>query len=142
MNEFRKPWPRCPSCLISFVPRQYPDDTQKQVEALCLKLGALDSMLVRLTPVQKMEAGDTGNVMLSLIDQMKTDAPLPMRYSKCEANIHNTLGRIVISEGTEESARRSLVVHFENALEVNEAIGFAGGVAATRRNIAFCKIKV
>jgi hypothetical protein len=49
MNEFRNPWVVCPSChqeyqnelavdiataFVSFVREKYPDDTQKQVEAL------------------------------------------------------------------------------------------------------------
>ena len=58
MIEFRKPWRVCPGChqeyqnelginiateFVSFVRRQYPRDTQKQVEALNLKLHSLDS---------------------------------------------------------------------------------------------------
>jgi hypothetical protein len=54
-NEFVDPWERCPSChqyyqnelavdiatnFVSFVRKQYPDDTQRQVEALYLKLYA------------------------------------------------------------------------------------------------------
>ena len=56
MNELTKPWRECPSChqkyqnklainiateFVSFVQRQYPDDTQMQVESLNLKLCAL-----------------------------------------------------------------------------------------------------
>jgi hypothetical protein len=58
MIEFRKPWRVCPGChqeyqnelginiateFVSFVRRQYPRDTQKQVESLNLKLHSLDS---------------------------------------------------------------------------------------------------
>ena len=57
MKEFVKPGQVCPNCrqvyrnelridiaaeVVSFVRRQYPDDTQKRVEALYLKLRALN----------------------------------------------------------------------------------------------------
>lgn len=53
MNKFRDPWRFCPNCLqtyqnefavniaaefVSFVQQNYPQDTQRQVEALDLKL--------------------------------------------------------------------------------------------------------
>jgi hypothetical protein len=153
MNEFRKPWRECPSChqyyqnelgidiaseFVSFVRRQYPQDTQKQVESLGMKLYALMKMFERLQPVQKIEAGVTANVMLSLIDRMRVVAPLPMRYSQMEANAHYTHGQIALEEGTDESARRA-VAHFENQLEVNHAIGNDQGIATSKRNIAIAK---
>ena len=156
MNEFRKPWRLCPSChqiyqnelgidiaaeFVSFVRRQYPDDTQRQVESLNLKLAALDSMFERLQPRQKRELGVTANVILSLIDRMKGDAPpLPRRYSQMEASAYNVHGLIAIEERTEESARRA-VVHFEKAMKVCEAIGDVGGIATTKQNIALAKSK-
>ena len=105
---------------MSYVRGQYPRDTQKQVEALHLKLKlhALNSMLHRLQPVQKRESGVTANVLLSLIDRMREEvSPLPMCYSWVEANAYRFHGRIALEEGTEESARRA-VAHFENQLEV------------------------
>ena len=68
MQEFVDPWLLCPSChqdyqnelaidiaseFVTFVRRQYPDDTKRQVEALYGKLNALLSMFGRLQPVQK-----------------------------------------------------------------------------------------
>jgi hypothetical protein len=157
MNEFTDPWETCPSChqkyqnklridiateFVSFVRRQYPNDTQMQVEALFVKLRAFDSMIDRLQPVQKKEAGVTANVLLSLIDRMKNDAlsPLPMCYSQMEADAYTTHGRIAFDEGTEESARRA-VAHFEKSLQVFEAIGDAGRIATAKSNIAFSKSK-
>jgi hypothetical protein len=156
MNEFREPWMICPGChqeyqnelridiasnFVSFVRRQYPQDTQRQVEALNLKLYAFTSMLNRLQPVQKKEAGDTATEILSLIDRMKGDvSPLHMRYSKVEAYAYNTHGRIALNEGTEEGARRA-VVHFEKSLEVFRAIGDDKGIATAKRNIAVAKSK-
>lgn len=52
--------------------------------------------------VEKREAGVTANVLLSLIDQMKNEAPLPSRYSDFQAFAYNTLGCIALVEGTEE----------------------------------------
>jgi hypothetical protein len=154
MIEFIKPWRDCPSChqkyqnklavdiateFVSFVRRQYPHDTQKQVESLHLKLRALSSMFERLQPVQKREAGVTANVLLSLIDRMRANvSPLPERYSEFEADAYNTHGGIALDEGTEESARRALA-HFENQLKVREAIGHAVGIAIAKRNIAIAK---
>jgi hypothetical protein len=154
MNKFVEPWQVCPGChqcyqnelridiasmFVSFVQRQYPDDTQKQVEALDVKLRALQSMLGRLQPRQKSEAGVTANVLLSLIDRMKGDAPpLPRRYLNFKAHAHNVHGYIALNEGTEESAKRA-VVHFENDLKVSEAIGNARGVATAKANIAVAK---
>jgi hypothetical protein len=156
MIEFVNPWADCPSChqkyqnklridiatkFVSFVRRQYPRDTRRQVEALYLKLFALIKMMKRLTAMKKKEAGVTANVLLSLIDRIKNEvSPLPTRYSKFEAFVYHTHGRIALEEGTEESARRA-VIHFENQLEVNESIGFADGVAAAKNSIAAAKSK-
>jgi hypothetical protein len=156
MNEFIKPWEKCPGChqyyqnelridiankFVSFVRRQYPDDTRRQVEALDVKRAALMAMFGRLQPRQKREAGVTANVMLSLIDRMKGDAsPLPIRYSQMEADAYNTHGRIAFTEGTEESARRAMV-HFEKELKVCESIGSAKGIAVAKNNIALAKSK-
>ena len=119
MDEFITPWYLCPSCyqkyqnelaidiankFVSFVRRQYLDDTQRQAEALYVKLRALNNMLDRLQPVQKREAGVTADVLISLIDQMKNYASLPRRYSSFAAYAYNTHGRIALEEGTEESA--------------------------------------
>ena len=57
-------------------------------------------------------------------------------YNKASA--HNVLGRISLSEGTEESARRA-VTHFEDELEVYRAIGDDEGVASATTNIASAK---
>jgi hypothetical protein len=143
-NEFVNPWKSCLSChqfyqnklridiateFVFFVRQQYPRDTSKQVEALYVKLSALIDMIEMLLPVQKREAGVTANVLLSLIERMKGDvSALPRRYSQMEAETFTAHGRIALDEGTEESARRA-VTHFENQLEVNEAIGCARGIA-------------
>jgi hypothetical protein len=155
INEFVNPWDRCPSChqeyqnelavdiateFVSFVRRQYPDDTRRQVEALHVKKSALESMFERLQPVKKIELGVTANVMLSLIDRMKHVAPLHMCYSQMEADAYHTHGRIAFDEGTEESARRA-VAHFENALEVSKTIGDAEDIAIAKCNIAIAKSK-
>jgi hypothetical protein len=154
MNEFRNPWRECPGCnlsyqnmlridiateFVSFVRRQYPDDTQRQLEALYVKRAALQSILEKLQSEQKRELGVTANVLLSLIDRMKGEvSPLPIRYSQFEADAYNTHGLIAIDEGTAESARRA-VIHFENQLEVYEAIGDAEGIAAAKGGIAIAK---
>jgi hypothetical protein len=159
MDEFRKPWRDCPSChqhyqnelgidiaskFVSFVRMQYPNDTQKQVESLDMKLYAVMKMFERLQPVQEIEAGVTANVMLSLIDRMKADAyalsPLPGRYSQIEAEAYHTHGRIALNEGTEESARRA-VNHFEKDLKVCEAIGDTVRIVTAKANIALAKSK-
>jgi hypothetical protein len=156
MIEFTDPWRECPGChqvyhndlaidlatkFVSFVRRQYPDDTQGQVEALYVKLYALHSMLERLQPMQKREAGVTANVLLSLIDRLRTEvSPLPMRYSLFEAFAYNVHGRIAFDEGTDESARRA-VAQFERSLQVCEAIGDADGIATAKGNIAYAKSK-
>ena len=157
MNAFRDPWRVCPGChqiyqnelkiditseFVSFVRTQYPGDTERQMESLHLKMRALGSMFERLQPRQKREYGVTANVLLSLIDRMKGDtlSPLPRRYSWVEADAYHTHGRIALSEGTQESARRA-VDHFEKYLKVNEANGFAGGVSTAKSNIALAKSK-
>jgi hypothetical protein len=155
MNELVKPWETCPGChqyyqnelgvdiateFVSFVRRQYPHDTQRKVDALYLKLCTLIDMLKRLTAEQKREVGVTANVLLSLIDRMKGDAPRTYRYSQIEAYIYHTHGRIALDEGTEEGARRA-VAHFEKDLEVCEAIGDADGVVTAKRFIAVARSK-
>ena len=126
--------------FVSFVRGQYPDDTQRQVESLFTKLCAFDYMLERLQPVQKRETGVTANVLLSLIDRMKNDAPLPVRYLSFQADAYHTHGRIAINEGTEESARRA-VAHFEKDLKVCEAISDTVRIATAKKNIALAKSK-
>jgi len=156
MNQFIKPWQVCPGChqkyqnelaidiankFVSFVRRQYPGDTPRQVESLHLKLCVLMGMFDRLQPVQKREAGVTAIVILSLVDRMKREvSPLPKWYSLMEANAHNAHGCIALQEGTEESARRA-VTHFENALEVHETIGHVEGIAIAKANRAIAKSK-
>jgi hypothetical protein len=151
MKEFRDPWQTCPHChqdyqnelaidiatkFVSFVRGKYPDNTQRQVESLQLKLCAFDSILDMLKPVQKREAGVTANVLLSLIDRMKGDvSSLPMRYSQFQAFAYNVHGRIALNEGTEVSARRA-VVHFNKDLNVCEAIGDVEGIAVAKGSIA------
>jgi hypothetical protein len=154
MNAFRDLWANCPSChqeyqnelsidiankFVSFVRRQYPDDTRMQVESLHLKLCALDNLLDRLKPVQKREAGITANVLLSLIDRMKGDAsPLSRRYSQFQSDAYNVHGCIAFDEGTEESARRA-VVHFEMDLKVCKAISNVEGILFAKSNIRLAK---
>jgi hypothetical protein len=155
MNEFVNPWLFCTSChqeyqnelridigtkFVSFVRRQYPQDTHRQVEARYMKLFALMKIFNRLQPFQKIEAGVTANVLLSLIDRIKVDAPpLPRRYLNFKAHAHNVHGYIAIKEGTEESARRALT-HFENQLEVYK-VGEDEGIASAKQNIAIAKSK-
>jgi hypothetical protein len=116
MNEFIKQWRTCPGChqyyqnelgvdiateFVSFVQRQYADDTQRQVESVGIKLNALNSMFERLQPVQKKELGVTANVLLSLIDLMKGEvSPLTRRYSHFEACAYAGLGNVALDEGT------------------------------------------
>ena len=154
MQEFIEPWIDCPNChqeyqnelridiatkFVSFVRRQYPRDTQRQVEALYLKLAALNSIFGKLQPRQKRETEVTADVLLSLIDRMKANASsLPIRYSQFQANAHAVHGRIALDEGTEESAKRA-VVHLKKALEVFEAIGDDDGIVAAKSNIAVAK---
>jgi hypothetical protein len=47
-------------------------------------------------------------------------------------------GCIAFAEGTDESARRA-VVHFENQLRMNEAIGNDEGAASAKGNIAIAR---
>ena len=124
--------------FVSFVQRQYPDNTKRQVEALHLKPRAFTSMLGRSQPVQMKVDGITANVLLSLIDRMKNESPLTRRYSFFAANAYNVHGNIALDEGTEEGARRA-VVHFENQLRVNEAISNFEGIATAKGNIVYAK---
>ena len=156
MNQFSDPWRLCPGChqcyqnelaidigtkFVSFVRKQYPDDTQMQVESLHVKLRALDSMFDVLQPRQKREYGVTANVILFLIGRMKGDvSPLPRRYSLFQANAHNVHGYIALNEGTEESAKRA-VVHFEKGRVLLEAIGNELGLAVAKSNIALARSK-
>ena len=156
MNQFRGPWRECPGChqcyqnelgidiaakFVLWVRRKYPDDTERQVESLYLKMRALDNMLERLKPVQKREVGVTADVILSLIEWMNGGAsPLSMRYSQVKASAHGVHGRIALNEGTEESARRA-VVHFKKAMKVCEAIGDDESIATAKANIAIARSK-
>jgi hypothetical protein len=152
-NAFSDQWIDCPNChqqyqnelgidiatkFVSFVRRQYPNDTKRQVESLYLKMRAFDSMLERLTVEQKREFGVTANVLLSLIDRMKGDASLSRRYFQMKADAYNAQGRIALDEESEESARRA-VVHLKKAVEVFKAIGDADGAAIAKANIAHAK---
>jgi hypothetical protein len=155
MNQFSDPWRLCPGChqeyqnelavgitseFVSFVRKQYPRDTERQVESLHLKMHALDSMLERLQPRQKRELRVTANLLLSLIERMKHDAPLSKHYSWVKSSAYNAHGRIALNEGSEESARRA-VTHFEKDLKVCKAIGDDDGIAAAKSNIAIAKSK-
>jgi hypothetical protein len=98
-------------------------------------------MFEKLQSVQKREAGITATVLLSLIDRIKSESPpLHMRYSQFQAFAYSTHGLIALNEGTEEGARRA-VVHYENQLRVNEAIGDDQGIAIAKRSIVIAKSK-
>ena len=156
MNQFMDPWRVCPGCrqdyqnelrieiateFVSFVRRQYPDNTNWQVEALHLKLRALMNVFKKLQPVQKEEAGVTADVMLSLIDQMRVDEPpQTYRYSQMKAHAYHVHGRIALDEGTEESQRRARE-YFERMLEVCEKNGHDEGIATAKVHMAFAKSK-
>ena len=156
MNEFRDPWHTCPNCnqyyqnefavdiaakFVSFVRGKYLHDTKRQVEALHVKLRALNAMFERLQPVQKTEAGVTAHVLLSMIDRFKAEvSSLSIRYSQMKSEAYNVHGRIALHEGSEESARRA-VTHLEKCLEVSEVIGDAEGVATAKNNVAYAKSK-
>jgi transcription initiation factor TFIIIB Brf1 subunit/transcription initiation factor TFIIB len=71
---------------------QMPSDTQRQVEALALKLNALDVY------AQMREAEVTANVILSLIERMKSDAALPKHCAQSEANAYAYLGSIALTK--------------------------------------------
>ena len=89
--------------------------------------------------MQKREAGITANVLLSMIDRMKGEvSPLTMRYLYFKVGVYHLLGRIALSEKTEESARRA-EAHFENQLKVSIELGYADDIAHARRNIACAK---
>jgi phosphoribosylformylglycinamidine (FGAM) synthase PurS component len=88
--------------------------------------------------VQKIEAGVTANVLLSLIDRLRAVALLTKRYSEIDAYTYNTHCCIAIDEGSEESARRA-VEHYANQLVVNEAIVDAEGIATAKSNIAVAR---
>ena len=155
-NDFQNPWKLCSNCLqtyqnelridiatefVSFVRRQYPRDTQMQVEALYNKMMAFALMFDRLQPVQKKEAGVTANVLLLLITRIKNDAPpLQTRYYQFEANAYSLHGDIALDEGTVESAKRA-VTHLEKQLQVYESIGDVENAANARYNIAQAKSK-
>jgi hypothetical protein len=57
-----------------------------------------------------------------------------------EAYAYNTHGLIALDEGSEESARRA-VIHFENQLELNKAVGNDEGIANAKASIAIAKSK-
>ena len=157
MKEFIKPWRECPRCrhcyqnelridiateFVSFIRGKYSDDIELKLRALWGKLCALMAMYDRLQPVQRSDAVDAANGILSLIDQMKVNSsPLSRNYFQLEANAYNTLGRIALNEGTEDSARRA-VVHFETQLKLNNAIGFSRGIAAAKCNMQNQYMKV
>lgn len=63
---------------------------------------------------------------------------LDIRFSHTH---YNALGRIALDEGTEESAIRA-ITHYENQLEVYEAIGDVEGAATAKINIAIAKVEV
>ena len=123
---------------MSFFRPNSPDDAQKQVEALHLKLRAFVYYNIQnLQPVQKRESVVTANVILSLIDRMKEDASqLPRRYILCEAFAYNALGLIALDEGTPVDSVNRALTHFKRDLEVSEAIGNHIGIADAISNVA------
>lgn len=64
-------------------------------------------------------------------------SPLPIRYSKAEANLYHHLGCITLQENTEESDRMALE-HFHMSGIVS-AIGDDEGAATAKSSIAIAK---
>lgn len=152
----REPWEVCPNCLqdyqntmsvdianefLSFVDREHPNDEQKQVEALNLKLWLLLSTVgsSRQTLIIS-EAKEVASRVLTLIHQMKVETHmLPTRYMQIEALTYNDLGMLALREGTPENSAQEAVLHFEKYLELSTAVDFTVGIANAEYNIAFAK---
>jgi hypothetical protein len=111
---------------------QMPRDTQRQVEALALKLDALDVY------AQTREAEVTANVILSLIERMKSDAPLPKHCAQSEANAYAVLSSIALTKGTKESVVVG-VAYIDKARAVLEAINDAEGASDAIKGLALVK---
>jgi hypothetical protein len=109
-----------------------PSDTQRQVEALTLKLNELDVY------AQTREAEVTANVLLSLIERMKSDAPLLKHCAQSEANTYAILGSIALNKGTKESVVVG-VAYIEKTLAVLEAINDAEGASDAIKGLALVK---
>jgi hypothetical protein len=111
---------------------QMPSDTQRQVEALALKLDALDVY------AQTREAEVTASVILSLIERMKSDAPLPKHCAQCEANAYAVLGGIALNKGTKESVVGGMAC-IDKARAVLEAINDAEDASDAIKGLALVK---
>ena len=116
--KFNEPWWKCPSCkqeyqnelavelaneFLSFVKEKYPDDHLRHVWALRRKLDALLDVFGQMQQHQKEEVEQTGNKILSIIEQMKTANPtLPKAILQYEGDTYNNLGCFAFKEGTKK----------------------------------------
>jgi len=144
MNAFTKPWRVCSNCeqdyqnklgldlakeFVIFVDRKYPSDQPRQIEALCIKLEALEGT----------EGKQIAFNIISIIRQMKAENPSPpKRILFIQSLTYNNLGRIACVEGTDEGAQLA-VAYFEKSLDICKAEGFASIVDIAEACIARAK---
>ena len=154
IKEFRKPWAVCPNChqhyqnamsvdvaneFVSFVQKEHPNNKQKQVEALELKLS---SLCKSLKPFQVDEAREVATRLLILIGQMKVETlMLPTRYMQAEAFTYYNLGMIAHNVKKEESYQEALA-HFNKCLELSTAINFIELIAIAKYIISLARSRL
>ena len=101
LNAFKEPWKVCRNCcqyyqnelavdlaaeFVTFVEKEHPSNQWKQLQALHLKLPAVQGMAIQ--PTQKRETKQIVSRMLSMIRAMKTsNLSLPKTILKLEAAI-------------------------------------------------------
>ena len=158
LNELFKIWSDCLTCkqrhqnelrvelaieFLSFVETNYSDDQGMIVAALYEKLLSLERMIDthknRCTPLARQEIKDIANKIFSITDLMKTKQCHLLYLSSTEALTHNSLGRIALEEGTEDSVHEALS-HFEKYRDLSILLGLRPDrVAEAEYNISVAK---
>lgn len=155
-NKFREPWEKYASCLqnhqndlavdlatefVKFVEDKYPDNLPLKLESLVLHLEALQGMMARLDQKQRDEAKSIACTILFLIGQMEAQLrSVPKRITLAEAVTYSILGKLVLNERTQESAKDALIC-FEKCKVANRRIGNKNGVALSETYNAIAKNK-
>mmetsp|Transcript_35790 Transcript_35790/g.86395 ORF Transcript_35790/g.86395 Transcript_35790/m.86395 type:complete len:505 (-) Transcript_35790:294-1808(-) len=150
MNKFSVPWNCCTCChqeyqneliadladqFMRFVEKKYPGDRTCKLDALYLKV------FILCDKKKWKEAEEVSKQILSIIEEMKAEAPsLPRKIQLIEANNYINIGRILVFEGTKESAKAA-VVNFEKCRDIYKAVGLTDGVLYAEAEIAEVKSK-
>lgn len=132
-RNVENPWSTCPCChqiyrnqlsvdmsngCLSFIDETIPNDHRSIIEALSAKLGAYSKIQGGvLNSEQRGQVTETANRILRMVGH---ESKGPERVKSIRINAHMYLGKMIMSEGTRESAKQA-AEYFKKSVSLSKA---------------------